>query len=174
MPSPCRKFASLLVALLLVGCGGSDEDQIRSAFQKIQDAAVGRDYPAMWAGMSSASRSALAKQLQDFQSVAPGSPRYAEAESALGNIGLSVAQIRNMTTPEFFVATFEGLDRVRPEMRKQQVEESKSRSIVKLEVLGDRAEMTTRTASGNEEKFSYVRETTGWKIEATSVGKGLD
>lgn len=167
-------FASILLLPLLSSCGGSDEDQVRGAFEEFRAAAVDRDYAAMWEHLSSSSRSALSKQLRDFQGVATGTPVYAAAKSSLADIGLTLEQIEGMTTEQYFVAIFEGLDKVRPDVRRKQIEDTRTRQIVHLEIHDFRAEMATETASGLEENFSWVRESDGWKIDATSMGTGLE
>jgi hypothetical protein len=93
---------------------------------------------------------------------------------SLRGLGLTVEQIRDLDTGEYFVAILKGLDRVQPKLREQQIEDTRTMQIVGLEVMGDTAEVSTRSASGLEQHFTWIRESSGWKIKATSVGKGLD
>ena len=172
-----RTVVLLALALLVTACSGSspdDERQLRAAFEASRIALAERDYATAWTFMDSASRRTLAKQLTDFQNVKPMTPHHAAAEMALTHYELSVEAIQNMTTRDYFVAVFQGLDRTEPEIRKHQIEETRGRKITGLGIKGDRAKITTLTPSGVTEKFWWVRESSGWKVVATSVGEGFE
>jgi len=165
---------ALTLGVLGAACGrADDEQQLRVAFESMRTALLDRDYSTVWDFMDSGSREALAKQLRDLQGVEPGTAQHAAAAASLKELGLSVEQVKDLDAGEYFVAILEGLDRVQPDLRERQLEETRARTVTELTVDGDRAEMTTMSPSGAAETFTWVREGSGWKCKATSVGEGI-
>lgn len=88
-------------------------------------------------------------------------------------LGLSREQVLEMDARGYSIAMLDGMDRAMPGLRNRQIEETRGRTIVRVDLQDDRAEVTTRTPSGVVETDTWVREGGAWKCRARSVGEGV-
>ncbi|MHC4469392.1 MAG: hypothetical protein ACYS99_00375 [Planctomycetota bacterium] len=166
---------ALILGASLVGCGaGSDEEELRVAVTDCLKALADRDYGAVWGYLDADSREAIAKQLRDFQELDPSSPLFEPTWRMMDEqLDLSREQVLEMDAREYSIAMLEGMDRSMPELRNRQIEETRGRVIVRIDLQDDRAEVTTKTPSGLEETDTWVKEGGAWKCKARSVGEGV-
>lgn len=80
--------------------------------------------------------------------------------------GLRREDVLAMDTRQYFLAILNGLDRVQPELRKRQIEETRSREIVSIRIDGASAEMKTKATSGAVESYTWTKEGGTWRCRA--------
>lgn len=161
-----RATGVILVAASVAACGGRDDRELRAAFVEMRDAALRRDYERAWEYLDSGSREAIARQLRKFQDMPESDPAFALSWQMLREqFGLGREDVARFDARQYFLAMLRGLDRVQPELRARQIEETRGRQLVGITIRGTTAEMETRTTSGVAETFYWVKEGT-WKCKA--------
>jgi hypothetical protein len=165
----------LLAALALATCGSSsDENAVREASEAVLKALADRDYATVWEYADREARESVAKQLADFKKLPKTSPLHAPMWASMKEqMDLEPEDIRDLDARGYFIAMFEGMDRARPELRRQQIQDTKTRQIVEVTVDGDTATARTLLSSGATESDQWVREDGGWRLKARSVGTGV-
>ena len=161
-----RATAVILPIAFMAACGQSDEEALRAAFAEMRDAAVRRDYEKAWEYVDSGSKESLSKQLRGLKDIKETDALFEPSWRMLREqFGLRREDVVNCDVRQYFVAMLRGLDRVRPELRARQIDETRGRELVSIAIDGSSAEMKTRATSGAVATYTWVKEGT-WKCKA--------
>jgi len=162
------RLCLLLVLLLIGGCARSEEDQLRDAAERYREAFADRDFAAVWNLLDRGSRQTFLEQRRSFMNLKKTDALYDTVWTLIRDqYGLEREQVEQMDARDWFIAVYEGGDRVRPELREAQIAEARGTSVKEITVEGNQGETRVRLPSSKERVDFWTKEAGAWKVTAS-------
>lgn len=156
------------IVAVVVGCtDGDGETALRSAWEEGRSAGASGDYVRMWTQLASSSKAELEQQRSKLKAeLDEGGDSKQLATAVLTEFGISPDQLADLNTHDYFIAMMEGLERTKPELRQQQVEELQNATIDRIEQGAEKTTVHWKTSSGTPMTDFWIREDGTWKVVA--------